>query len=514
MRVRSQSCSEGSDKNYPRSHGFKSVRSSSRDVGITCSVVTREVGVSPQHPRLRNAKTNTPTVLALLSMSGVKSEDIPPDDSLNVPADRPLSRAPTKLVKISPVSTINIDPVLKPAITKTSATNTDLLKNQVYSDVEMEHSINKAIQIYEETFNNSLHRKDNRDVGVQVEKEAQIEPVLMIVERRDVAVQFEDDRFRQEASCQTVELSRRLVEVGVSVKPRYVEAAIEVRPKTRDFGTSDNTINNTVCDKCKVKKRSVGVGHHYFTNLVPEDEALVSLSNIGILQNKPPDYSSPPAKKATATRSVGCGTPSISIVSQGTDTDDLNVGRSHSFGVNTTKKKLVDAAVGDGMRRRSSGSGVFVCDKCDMEIQNVAKNMLTKNSDSANSSPSVNVAVTSPTTNALKTSSSVTNSRIHRPATARSATSATVTTTAQPQATGNEKRRIQRQSTYTKLKVDAENRPSTPTRTQEKSGYSSSNCFTFYLHHLPWYCTHLKIFSTFVIINWHTFTSDRHRATW
>lgn len=475
VRVRSHSCSESSDKNYTQSHIFKSIRSNLRDVGVTCTVVTREVGVSSQRPRVRNAKTNTRTALRLLGMSGVKTEDIPPDDSQSVPtAIRPLTQVQTKLMKVSPVSSINIESVLKTAVTKTSATNTDLLKDNVYSDVELDHHITKAIQMYERTFSSRLHSEDSRDIGVQTQKTREIAPVLLIIERRDVAVQSEYNYYCQEAFSQTEDLPRRLTEIGVLAKPRYVETTVQVRPKTRDFGSSENSVNDVVCDKCKVKKRSIGVGHRSYSNLLADDEASVSLSNIGILQNKPSDYTSPPAKKETATKSVGCGTSSKDLVSQATDTDDLCAGRSRDVGVNTTKKKLVDAAVGDATRRRDSGSGVFVCDKCDVAIQNVAKDMLTQNSDSTNLIPSVTGIVTSPTTNALKTSPNAPGSRIPRPAPARSATSMTVPTSAQSQVTVPERRRVQRQDTYTKLPVGAEDRSSSATPTQEKSRCETS----------------------------------------
>lgn len=471
MRIRSQSCSEGSDRNYPRSSSLKAVRSSLRDIGITCSVITREVGVSPQRPRLRNAKTNTSTALQRLSLSGVNTEEIPPADSQSLPTTiRPLSHLHKKLVKVSPMNAINFESVLKTANTKTSATNTDLLKDHVYSDVEMDHNINKAIQMYEKAFSSRLHPEDTRDIGVQIGKVPEITPVLLIIERRDVAVQSENDQCRREAFSQTEDLPRRLIEIGVSAKPRYVETAVQVRPRTRDFGASDNAVNDVLCDKCKAKKRSIGVGHLSVTNLVAEET--LSLSSIGILQNKPPEHSSPRTKKEVAIRSIGCGTRNSAVVSKGTDTEDLKAGRSRDFGVNTTKRKLVDAAVGDDMKRRNSGCGVFLCDKCDVAIQNVAKNMLTQNSDSTNPSPSVTVVVTSPTTNILKTSPSATISRIPRPTPARGAIYTSTTTTVHSPIMAKEKHRIQRQDTYTKLQVDAENRHTTATPIQEKGRYA------------------------------------------
>ncbi|XP_021917735.1 uncharacterized protein LOC110828893 isoform X3 [Zootermopsis nevadensis] len=475
IRVRSQSCCEGLDRNYPHTPSLKSNRSSLRDVGVTCSVVTREVGVSPQRPRLRNAMTSTRTALRRLSFSGVKIEEISPDDTHILPAlVRPLSHVQTKLFKHSPVNTINIEPLLKTAITKTSATNTELLKDQVYSDVEMDHSINRAIQMYKRTFKTTIHGENTRDIGVQIETAPKIAPVLMIVERRDIAVQSEYYHCRQEAFSQTEDLPQRLVDIGVSAKPRCVETAIEVRPKTRDFGVSGSNVNDVICDKCKVKKRSIGVGHQDFNNLLPKENVSVSLSNIGVLQDKPLEYLSPTTKKETVCRSVGCGTPSNNVVSQGTSTDDLCMGRSRDFGVNTTKRKLVDAAVGDASRHKNSGSGVFVCDKCDVTIQNVAKNMLTQSSDSMNPSQNVAIVVTSPTTNTLKTSPSATISRIPRLSSVRGAIFTTVSTSPTSQVAGNGKRRIQRQDTYTKLQPSPECRRRAATPTHGENRYETS----------------------------------------
>jgi hypothetical protein len=403
----------------------------------------------------------------------VRTEEIPPDDSQRLQtAARPLSFRPKRLVKVSPLSAISLDSVLKTAITKTSATNTDLFKDHVYSDMEMDHNINKAIQMYEEEFFWTRTLAENtRDIGVQIGKTPEIAPVLFITERRDIAVQSEDEHFRREAFSQTEDLPRRLIEVGVSAKPRHIETAVQARPRTRDFGASDSTINDVICVKCKVKKRSIGVGDRSFTNLLAEEETF-SLSNIGIVQNKPPDHTSLGTKKEATTRSIACGTRKNTAVSRGTDTDDLSVGKRRDFGVNTSKRKLVDAAVGDDTGRRNSGCGVFLCDKCDVVIKNVAKNILTQNSDSTNPSASVTVSVSSPTTNISKTSPSATISRIPRPAPARGDIYTSATTTVRSPIMSKEKHRIQRQNTYTKLEVGAESRHTTTTPVQEKSRYA------------------------------------------
>ncbi|KAJ9583979.1 hypothetical protein L9F63_021671, partial [Diploptera punctata] len=329
-RVRSQSCSEESEVVSP-------ARSTSRDIGITCTVMTREVGVSPQQPKLRNVKTNTKTSL--------------------VHAD--------------------IESTIKTCV---SATNTDLLMDQVYSDIEMDRNINKAIQTYEKSFRNKVFSKNKREIGIQVENKQQIS--LLIVERH--------------------ELQNHLIDVGILVKPRSIDTAVEFKPKTRDIGISDNSIADTMCEKCRVKKKSIGVGHHNIGNSV--DETSISLSNIGIFQNKPPENLPVQETKQISTRSVACETHTNACSSKQTDTKDLNTVRTRDFGVSTMKRKLVDAAVGNS--ERNLESGVFLCDKCDTKIQNVAKNILTQNTEQS---------VASPTTR---------TSRIPKPVTPSSSTSA------------------------------------------------------------------------------------------
>ncbi|XP_069694060.1 KN motif and ankyrin repeat domain-containing protein 1-like isoform X2 [Periplaneta americana] len=442
-RVRSQSCSEDTERNISRIPGFKSTTSCVRDVGVTCSVVTREVGVSPQRPKLCNAKTNTHSTLRRMSLSGVKIDEFLPDPSYNHISS--LQRA--KIFTVSQVNSINIESIPKTAST-TSATNTDLVMDQVFSDVEMDECINKAIELHQKSFSSKFHPEQKRNFGVQVDKLPEIPPVLLIVERRDVAIQYEDNLHCKEAFSQTEDVSRRLVEVGVLARPRYFETGVEVKPKTRDVGISNSSVSDVECDKCNVKKRSIGVGNRYFSNPVSEDVS-ISLSNIGITQNKISDLSVSVKKD---TRTIGCGTASNTLASQSTDTDDLNAVRSRDFGVNTAKRKLVDAAVGGEVDRRNSGAGVSVCDKCDVTIQNVAKNMLIQNRETNTPSPSVTVVVTSTTSSNLKTSPITTPSRIPRPASN----------------TKNEKRRIQRQDTYTKVEVGAVNERGTAGLTPEK----------------------------------------------
>ena len=423
MRVRSQSCSEGSERNTVRSPVPNSMRNNFRDIGVTCTVMTREVGVSPQLPRLRNAKTNTATSIKHLGLSEMQAEDIPPD----------------QLVK-------NTSPIIKKPETSVSSTNTDLYMDQIYSDVEMDRYIDKAINTYKKSFINKVPTKRTREIGIQAENKSDVS--LVIIERRDMFVQTENRHYHRDVFIQTEDPHKRLIDVGVLVKPFTTNTAVEFKPKTRDIGVSDNTIVGVICEKCKVNKRSIGVGHFNITNSV--DETSISLSNIGIFQNKPPENLTVPPTKQVSTRSIASGTIANTTLSRGTDTIDLNTERIRDVGVNTTKRKLVDAAVGDAEIK--SGSGVFVCDKCDEKIQNMAKNILTQNSEPLFPSPTV-ASVKTTTSVSSRTAVSITTSRIPRPATTASVTRCVTPSGSRPVTQSQEKQRIQRQDTYTKLQV-------------------------------------------------------------
>ncbi|PSN40635.1 hypothetical protein C0J52_21102 [Blattella germanica] len=394
MRGRSHSCSEGSENGaVPNGR-----RSSTRDIGVMCSVMTRELGVSTQQLKVRNAKTNTVNYDMKLGLGKFVAEDIPPVAS------------PMKCI---------------------SATNTDLLMGQVYSEKELDQHINNAVKMFETTFKS---KNDVRNVGIQVESKQEV--ALLIVEKRDSHTQTENKFSHHDKSNQTEEPKRYLVDVGILVKPQSLSVGLQVKAKTRDVAVSDHVTLDEQCKKCNIKKISIGVGPQ--EPLILEDSATISLSNIGIFQNKPAENVAIPATKKVSTRSIACNTSVNVSMSRGTDTDDLSVGKKRDFGTNTTKRKLVDAAVGDATTESKSSTNISVCDKCDTEIQNVAKGMLTQNSESSTTSPTVGSATT-PVRSV---------SRIPRPATSASATRCVT-----PAKNMQEKRRIQRQDTYTKLQV-------------------------------------------------------------
>lgn len=50
------------------------------------------------------------------------------------------------------------------------------------------------------------------------------------------------------------------MEKGVSAKPRCSDAHVLAVVKTRDIGVSEHSVVDVICDKCSVRKKSVGVG--------------------------------------------------------------------------------------------------------------------------------------------------------------------------------------------------------------------------------------------------------------
>ncbi|KAL1129978.1 hypothetical protein AAG570_012922 [Ranatra chinensis] len=138
------------------------------------------------------------------------------------------------------------------------------------------------------------------------------------------------DRFRERILAMTTK-AKSVVSVQIQVCHETVNASTMARPSTvsaycqttapitRDVGVSEDTTTPETCSKCSVQKRSLGVstGTSSFSL-----QALV------------------PAKSV---KSVGCGREKASSTSKSTDTDGLRPRRE--VGVNTMKRKLVDAGV-------------------------------------------------------------------------------------------------------------------------------------------------------------------------
>jgi hypothetical protein len=118
----------------------------------------------------------------------------------------------------------------------------------------------------------------------------------------------------------------------VIAKPRCTDMGVLAVAKTRDIGVSEHTLTDLLCDKCNVRKKSIGVGSvgSFLRSLAPGEENL-SLSSLTMSRSKSSDhFNMRPRLRPTSAKE--------------TDTSDLQ-----SFsdkGSNTAKNSVVDRAVG------------------------------------------------------------------------------------------------------------------------------------------------------------------------
>jgi len=127
------------------------------------------------------------------------------------------------------------------------------------------------------------------------------------------------------------------VDKGVIAKPRCSEAGVLAVSKTRDVGVSEHTLTDLLCDKCNVRKKSVGVGSvgTFLRSLTPGGEDNLSLASLAMSRSKSSDhFNLRPRLHPTAAKE--------------TDTSDLFTLRDK--GSNTARSATVDRAVGSKVR--------------------------------------------------------------------------------------------------------------------------------------------------------------------
>lgn len=81
--------------------------------------------------------------------------------------------------------------------------------------------------------------------------------------RRDIGIQFQFQKMvtpKFSTYTQTPDSSKHLVEKGVSAKAKQSDVSIQKCVECYSIGSSDDTINDTICEKCNTLKRSVAVG--------------------------------------------------------------------------------------------------------------------------------------------------------------------------------------------------------------------------------------------------------------
>jgi hypothetical protein len=118
------------------------------------------------------------------------------------------------------------------------------------------------------------------------------------------------------------------VDKGISAKPRSNDASALAVVKTREMGVSEHTVSDVVCDKCSVRKKSVGVGGI----TTPGAESSLSLASLTMSRSKSSDHFNlrprlrPMAAKETDTsdltsfRDKGVTTQRVSTADRGVST--------------------------------------------------------------------------------------------------------------------------------------------------------------------------------------------------
>lgn len=378
-----------------------------RDVSVSCVAMMRDVGVSHSESPVQTQEVGINHVPQHVTRDVGVSHTPPPVPTRDAATDhRELLEFINANTKLAPAKEnvslqkdmISLKNIIKTPELRDQSTLTDLLSKQIYTDTEMDTNINKAIKMFEKTYTHRL-QKDRSDNCVSIGIQVTPPPApLKIFENCDKGVQVVEEKSTRNA--------------GVTCSPRTAEAQVLARPETHSIGVSEDTVD-VFCEKCANRSDPP-------TNL---NNNKLSLATLNIARSKSFDYGEKPKM-----RSVGCG-PLLRLTgTKACDTADL-FGRSKEIGVNTVKRKLVDASVGDSVQV----SSVNICDKCSNTIKNFAKDILSQSRSGGEQLPPEPTPAPAPAP-----APAVTVSRIPRPTTLPSLPSSP------------NKPKLLRQDTYTK----------------------------------------------------------------
>ncbi|CAG9759950.1 unnamed protein product [Ceutorhynchus assimilis] len=196
-----------------------------KDFGVMCGVLTRNIGVGHQNPNTKHASTITNEVADkwwLPDRSKVFGLQKPnTKHASTITSDRWLPDK-TKFFKAPPL----ISP--KPKITVTKGTQTLLVK-------------------------------EKRDMGIQTS----------ILEPKKVPAYTQTDKI----------LKPLVVHTGSLAVAKTTEMGVQKNVECYSVGSSDDTIDNVICENCNASKRSVGVGPENTEDIHTSPVSLAALSN-------------------------------------------------------------------------------------------------------------------------------------------------------------------------------------------------------------------------------------------
>lgn len=286
-----------------------------RDIGVSCAVLMRDVGISSIARKLKSAETMTNGYL-----------------------------------EVEKPKLISVKSQIRPEI-QTKSTITDLYMRDMKDDSDKK---SKRLSLKDlDIVSESPRIPEKSSKGIQAVLKEPI-TILQVIERREIGVQVEESA----KSCR---------DAGMIAKPTLTNASVDARPKTRDAAVSEDKTSDLLCDRCKsLKTRNIGIGL-----------GNVKLTEAELLKNSLPERSRSfhfaNTSKPKQTRNVGTGTltPVKKLTaSKNVDTSEFSASRTKHIGMNTNKYKLVDTGtVTDSPRSE-------ICEKCKSGAKTPVKGIL------------------------------------------------------------------------------------------------------------------------------------------
>lgn len=106
---------------------------------------------------------------------------------------------------------------------------------------------------------------------------------LFVKEKRDMGIQsslLEPKKVTVVAFCQTDPvLKPEVSQIGTQIHPRMSHMGIQKNIESYSVGSSDDTLNDVICEKCSSPKRSVGVGPETSEDIHTSPVSLAALTN-------------------------------------------------------------------------------------------------------------------------------------------------------------------------------------------------------------------------------------------
>lgn len=243
----------------------------SRAAGVGCTVLTREIGISPSRIQNRTVavetdreksiddhigpvvslnniigsprlppKTSDASVMTDANFTATEKKPVPKERverrSKGVSTDVGMHDFVTVKEMSKKLKEIQIECAPPPKPHKVSIrVNTHLVHDQIFTQDELDEQVSRFAKTYESNFlSTNLAKKANLiSVGVQVANK---------LEKKHIGLQT----------------ATKVHDIGVLAKPNCSVASLQVSPVTKSVGVSNHTTSLDPCERCHVKKTSIG----------------------------------------------------------------------------------------------------------------------------------------------------------------------------------------------------------------------------------------------------------------